>query len=136
MGSFSYIYMYIKFSRNTFINPLLPSDSDSYLLRDPNMRVRTAYQPYLDRVKVYFDNLLPLVSDLQFSQGGPIIALQVTSLIHIIFCKWCGVHSYQTVICNALQWIYDANNSPRILSRLHLFIFICSKYVYVSCLPG
>ncbi|OXA43814.1 beta-galactosidase-1-like protein 2 isoform X2 [Folsomia candida] len=49
----------------------------SYLLRDPNMRVRTAYQPYLDRVKVYFDNLLPLVSDLQFSQGGPIIALQV-----------------------------------------------------------
>ncbi|XP_035701209.1 beta-galactosidase-1-like protein 2 isoform X2 [Folsomia candida] len=49
----------------------------SYLLRDPNMKVRTAYQPYLDRVKVYMDNLLPQVTDLQFTRGGPIIALQL-----------------------------------------------------------
>ncbi|OXA63022.1 Beta-galactosidase-1-like protein 2 [Folsomia candida] len=49
----------------------------SYLLRDPDMRVRTAYQPYLDRVKVYLDNLLPLVADLQFTRGGPIIGLQL-----------------------------------------------------------
>lgn len=41
------------------------------------MRVRTAYQPYLDRVKLYLDRLLPHVADLQFTNGGPIIALQV-----------------------------------------------------------
>lgn len=50
----------------------------SWLQRDPNMQVRTSYQPYLDRVKIYFDQLLPQVSDLQFARGtGPIIAIQV-----------------------------------------------------------
>ena len=41
------------------------------------MKVRENYQPYLDRVKIYFDQLLPQVVDLQFTRGGSIIAAQV-----------------------------------------------------------
>jgi len=51
----------------------------SWLQRDPDMLVRQNYQPYLDRVKIYFDQLLPLVADLQFTRGGSIIAVQVYS---------------------------------------------------------
>jgi len=49
----------------------------SWLQRDPQMKVRTNYQPYLDRVKLYFDALLAQVDDLLFTRGGPIIATQV-----------------------------------------------------------
>ncbi|XP_037029809.1 beta-galactosidase-1-like protein 2 [Bradysia coprophila] len=49
----------------------------SWLQRDPNMNVRTSYQPYLDRVKIYLDNLLAQIVDLQFSRGGSIIAVQL-----------------------------------------------------------
>jgi len=62
---------------NTFKFPFaigLPS----WLQRDPTMRVRENYEPYLNRVKIYLDNLLPLVADLQFTRGGPIIAAQVS----------------------------------------------------------
>lgn len=41
------------------------------------MRVRTEYEPYLARVKLFFDQLLPTVIDLQFTRGGPIIGIQV-----------------------------------------------------------
>lgn len=41
------------------------------------MQVRLAYQPYLDRVKVYLEHILAEVIDLQFTRGGPIIAFQV-----------------------------------------------------------
>ncbi|CAL8085951.1 unnamed protein product [Orchesella dallaii] len=49
----------------------------SWLQRDPNMKVRENNQPYLDRVKIYLDNFLPQVADLQFTRGGPIIAIQI-----------------------------------------------------------
>ncbi|ODN01563.1 Beta-galactosidase-1-like protein 2 [Orchesella cincta] len=49
----------------------------SWLQRDPEMKVRTNYQPYLDRVKIFFDKLLPHVADLQFTRNGPIIAIQI-----------------------------------------------------------
>lgn len=41
------------------------------------MKVRTTYQPYLERVKIYLDNLLAQIVDLQFSRGGSIVAVQV-----------------------------------------------------------
>ena len=41
------------------------------------MKVRTAYGPYLDRVEIYFGQLLPKIVNLQFTRGGPIIAVQV-----------------------------------------------------------
>ncbi|CAL8109678.1 unnamed protein product [Orchesella dallaii] len=49
----------------------------SWLQRDPEMKVRTNYQPYLDRVKIFFDELLKHVAGLQFTSGGPIIAIQI-----------------------------------------------------------
>ncbi|XP_068215646.1 beta-galactosidase-1-like protein 2 [Palaemon carinicauda] len=49
----------------------------SWLLRDENMRVRINYEGFMDPVRDYFDNLLPRVADLQFTRGGPIIAVQI-----------------------------------------------------------
>lgn len=49
----------------------------SWLQRDPEMKVRENNKPYLDRVKLYMDQLLPHVVDLQFTRGGPIIAVQI-----------------------------------------------------------
>lgn len=49
----------------------------SWLQRDPEMKVRENNAPYLDRVKVYLDNLLPRLVNFQFTRGGPIIALQI-----------------------------------------------------------
>lgn len=41
------------------------------------MRVRENYEPYLDRVKIFLDALLPQVADLEFTRGGAIIGVQV-----------------------------------------------------------
>ncbi|XP_071095299.1 beta-galactosidase-1-like protein 2 [Haliotis cracherodii] len=49
----------------------------SWLLADPNMKVRSNYPPYQKASERFFSKLLPLVTDLQYSQGGPIIAVQV-----------------------------------------------------------
>lgn len=48
-----------------------------WLLKDPAMRVRCMYKPYLDAVDRFFDALLPRLVPLQCTQGGPIIAMQV-----------------------------------------------------------
>lgn len=42
----------------------------SWLLHDPNMKIRTAYPPYLDAVDAYLAKLLPLVADLQVCKFG------------------------------------------------------------------
>jgi len=52
----------------------------SWLLRDPNMKVRENYQPFLDRAKIFFDSLLGHIQDLQFTGGGSIVAIQVQKL--------------------------------------------------------
>ncbi|XP_050415759.1 beta-galactosidase-1-like protein 2 isoform X1 [Patella vulgata] len=49
----------------------------SWLLKDPAMKVRSTYGPYQAAVKRFFGKLLPMVEDLQYSKGGPIIAVQV-----------------------------------------------------------
>ena len=41
------------------------------------MRVRTNYGPYQERAFAFFEKLIPLVTNLQFTSGGPIIAVQV-----------------------------------------------------------
>ncbi|KAH3705218.1 hypothetical protein DPMN_080285, partial [Dreissena polymorpha] len=48
-----------------------------WLLNDPNMEVRSNYPRYIEAVERYFCHLLPLVRDLQYSKGGPIIAFQI-----------------------------------------------------------
>jgi beta-galactosidase GanA len=50
----------------------------SWLLRDPNMQVRSSvYKPYFTHLERFFTNLLPLIKKYTFRRGGPIIALQV-----------------------------------------------------------
>ena len=49
----------------------------AWLLKDPAMRVRCMYPPYLEAVERYFDRLMVELAPLSCSQGGPIIATQV-----------------------------------------------------------
>ncbi|XP_048588941.1 beta-galactosidase-1-like protein 2 isoform X2 [Nematostella vectensis] len=49
----------------------------SWLLNDPNMRLRSTYGPFMEAVEKYFSKLFALLTPLQFSGGGPIIAWQV-----------------------------------------------------------
>lgn len=48
-----------------------------WLLKDPNLKVRCAYPPYLEAVDRYFNELLPRIAPLQSHRGGPVIAVQV-----------------------------------------------------------
>ena len=49
----------------------------SWLLSDPGMRLRCAHKPYLEAVDRFFDALLPQVTALQITRGGPILAMQI-----------------------------------------------------------
>ncbi|XP_013010838.1 beta-galactosidase-1-like protein 2 isoform X1 [Cavia porcellus] len=49
----------------------------SWLLRDPNMRLRTTYKGFQKAVNRYFDQLIPRIELLQYHKGGPIIAVQI-----------------------------------------------------------
>ena len=49
----------------------------SWLLKDPDMRLRCMYGPYIEAVDRYFDELFDRLVELQFSRGGPVIAMQV-----------------------------------------------------------
>ena len=49
----------------------------AWLLADGNMRLRCAYQPYLDAVDRFMDALMERLVPLQASKGGPIIAMQI-----------------------------------------------------------
>lgn len=49
----------------------------SWLLADKNMRMRSFYQPFLDKVDRYFDELLKRFVPLLTTNGGPIIAMQI-----------------------------------------------------------
>ncbi|CAB3370130.1 Hypothetical predicted protein [Cloeon dipterum] len=49
----------------------------SWLLRYPDIKVRTSDLVFTGHVKTYFDQLLAQVVDLQFTKGGSIIAVQI-----------------------------------------------------------
>ncbi|KAM8903210.1 beta-galactosidase-1-like protein 2 isoform 2-T3 [Spinachia spinachia] len=49
----------------------------SWLLRDQHMKLRTTYPRFTDAVDSFFDQLIKRVVPHQYSEGGPIIALQV-----------------------------------------------------------
>jgi beta-galactosidase len=49
----------------------------AWLLKDPQMRVRCAYPPYLQAVDRFFDALIPRVAPLQITRGGPVIMVQI-----------------------------------------------------------
>lgn len=49
----------------------------AWLLKDPNMKVRSNYAGYLKAVDRFFDKLIPMVTKYQHVNGGPIIAVQI-----------------------------------------------------------
>lgn len=49
----------------------------SWLLSDPHMKPRSMYPPFVQAGDQYLKALLPIVSPLQYSKGGPIIAFQI-----------------------------------------------------------
>lgn len=49
----------------------------AWLLHDPNMKIRSNYKPYQDAVERFFTKLFEILTPLQSSYGGPIIAFQV-----------------------------------------------------------
>lgn len=48
-----------------------------WLLKDPHMKVRVSYEPYLEKVERYMKRLVQEFVDLQFTYGGPILMVQV-----------------------------------------------------------
>ncbi|MGN1341139.1 MAG: beta-galactosidase family protein [Oscillospiraceae bacterium] len=49
----------------------------AWLLKDPKMRLRCSYQPYLDEVKRYYSVLMPKLAPYQIGNGGRIILMQI-----------------------------------------------------------
>ncbi len=48
-----------------------------WLIKDPKMKVRLSYSPYLEKIATYFERLFSEVIDLQITCGGPILMMQV-----------------------------------------------------------
>ncbi|GJQ86289.1 hypothetical protein Trydic_g8985 [Trypoxylus dichotomus] len=49
----------------------------SWILRNKSTKIRTSERTWIDKVKRYFNVLIPLLAMLQFTRNGPIIALQI-----------------------------------------------------------
>ena len=49
----------------------------AWLLKDENMKLRCSYQGYLEKLKNYFDVLIPKFVPYLSTNGGPIIAMQI-----------------------------------------------------------
>ena len=48
-----------------------------WLLKDPFMKISFDYQPFMEKIARYFTQLFSQVSDLQITQEGPILMMQV-----------------------------------------------------------
>lgn len=67
----------------------------AWLLKDPNMKVRSNYPGYLKAVDRFFDKLIPMVEKYQHVHGGPIIAVQIenefgsysSEVAHLLYLK-------------------------------------------------
>ena len=49
----------------------------AWLLQEDNMRLRAYYEPFLKHIRDYYDVLIPMLTPLQITQGGPVILMQV-----------------------------------------------------------
>ncbi|WP_244244660.1 glycoside hydrolase family 35 protein [Marinilactibacillus kalidii] len=49
----------------------------AWLLKDRNMKFRTYYQPFIEKVDRYYQHLLKEIDDLQITKSGPIIMMQI-----------------------------------------------------------
>lgn len=48
-----------------------------WLLRDPDMRLRSSYQPFLDAVDAWFDVVVPKLLPMLATRGGPALMVQL-----------------------------------------------------------
>ncbi|EDL83350.1 similar to Hypothetical protein MGC47419 (predicted) [Rattus norvegicus] len=71
----------------------------SWLLQDPDMKLRTTYPGFTKAVDLYFDHLMSRVVPLQYKHGGPIIAVQVENE----YGSYNGDHAYMPYIKKALE---------------------------------
>lgn len=49
----------------------------AWLLKEPGMRLRCSYKPYLEAVKNYYNVLIPKLAPYQIDRGGKIILVQI-----------------------------------------------------------
>ena len=49
----------------------------AWLLNKPGLRIRCSNRPYLDAVDRYFSVLLPRLRKLQWTEGGPVVLMQI-----------------------------------------------------------
>lgn len=70
-----------------------------WLLKDPNMVLRFNHPPFLEKVSRYFDQLLPQVRDLQITNGGPIILMQVENE----YGGYANDHSYMECLAEMMR---------------------------------
>ncbi|KAL8573923.1 hypothetical protein ACOMHN_029370 [Nucella lapillus] len=90
----------------------------SWLLADPNMKVRSNYPGYQEAISRFLGDLLPRVSDLQFRKGGNIIAVQVENefgsysqeVDHLMFIK--GILRLHGII----ELLVTSDNSEGLMS--------------------
>uniref|UniRef100_A0ABK0LJ43 Galactosidase, beta 1-like 2 n=1 Tax=Rattus norvegicus TaxID=10116 RepID=A0ABK0LJ43_RAT len=71
----------------------------SWLLQDPDMKLRTTYPGFTKAVDLYFDHLMSRVVPLQYKHGGPIIAVQVENE----YGSYNGDHAYMPYIKKGIQ---------------------------------
>uniref|UniRef100_A0A8P0TV24 Beta-galactosidase n=1 Tax=Canis lupus familiaris TaxID=9615 RepID=A0A8P0TV24_CANLF len=84
----------------------------SWLLRDPKMKLRTTYKGFTKAVNHYFDKIIPMIVQLQYAKGGPIIAVQVEN-------EYGSYHQDKRY----LKYIKKVS-AP--LTFLHIYIFLIS----------
>ncbi|CAG2221809.1 unnamed protein product [Mytilus edulis] len=92
---------------------------DTWLLKDPDMVIRSNYKPYQDAVDRWFGALIPKIKDFQRSKGGPIIAVQVENefghysdeIDHLLFIKKVSLFYYEAVYGPRLSYLKMSSKS-------------------------
>lgn len=72
-----------------------------WLMKRPGLEWRRMNKPYLDAVKNYFDQILPMLRELQIDNGGPVIAMQLEN-------EYGSYGHDKEYIATLKQWYLDA----------------------------
>ncbi|XP_036293316.1 beta-galactosidase-1-like protein 3, partial [Pipistrellus kuhlii] len=76
----------------------------SWLLQDPELRLRTADQGFVQAVDGYFDHPITRVLPLQVKQGGPVITVQVENEYGAFAKDWtCLPFSQQALLSRGIM---------------------------------
>lgn len=72
----------------------------SWLLKDPDIKVRSNYPPYVEAIRRFYNDLIPRITDLQRSNGGPIIAVQVENEFGSYSTEVDHLHTIREILLN------------------------------------